>query len=139
MIIRKCDGYFLIKVFKDFDDNFDVFDIDSIRKLFYEIVKKLKLKYGLKGLFDADMYINSYYGFVVEMTLLDDCEDDIDVNITIHINNNFLIEIDSNTILDYKDVYYYNGKFYGTYLGISDNEVIYKNIDEIINNGIKVC
>ena len=73
------------------------------------------------------------------MRLLDDLEEDIDVDITIHINNNFLIEIDSNAVLDYKDVYYYNGKFYGIYLGISDNDVIYKNIDEIINNGIKVC
>lgn len=139
MIIKKCDDYFLIKVFKGFEEDFDAFDIDNIRQLFYKIVKKLKLKYNLKGLFEADMYINSYYGFIVEMGLLDDLEEDIDVDITIHINNNFLIEIDSNAVLDYKDVYYYNGKFYGIYNGISDNDVIYKNIDEIINNGIKVC
>lgn len=139
MIIKECDNFFLIKVFKDFDDNFDSFDIDSIRKLFYKMVKKLKLKYNLKGLFEADIYINSYYGIIVEMRLVDNLGEDIDVDITIHINNNFLIEIDSSSILDYRDVYYYKDKFYGTYLEISDNEVIYKNTDDIINNGIKVC
>lgn len=139
MIIKKCDDYFLIKVFKEINDNFDVFDIDGIKDLFYEIVKKLKVKYNLKGLYRADIYINSYYGIIIEMVLIDSFDDNIDVDITVHINNNFLIEIDSNSILDYNDVYYYNGKFYGIYLGISDNEIIYKDIDKIINDGIKVC
>lgn len=139
MIIKKYDDYFLIKVFRNDCNVNDCFDISNIRNLFYRIVKKLKLKYNLKGLFEADIYINSHYGIIVEMRLVDNSEEDIDVDITIHINNNFLIEIDSNSILDYRDVYYYKGKFYGTYLGIGDNEVIYKNTDDIINNGIKVC
>ena len=51
----------------------------------------------------------------------------------------FLMEINSNEVLDYEDVYYYKGKFYGNYLGICDNEVFYKNTKDIIQHGIKIC
>ena len=37
------------------------------------------------------------------------------------------------------EVYYYKDKFYGIYSKICDNEIFYKDVDEIINNGIKVC
>jgi hypothetical protein len=56
-----------------------------------------------------------------------------------HLNKEFFVEIDSSSILDYEDVYYYNGKFYGTYLDVCDSEVYYKNTEDIITKGIKVC
>ena len=55
----------------------------------------------------------------------------------LHYINQSLIDI--NNILDYEDVYYYKGKFYGTYLGLCDNEVFYRDTDDIVRYGIKVC
>ena len=35
-------------------------------------------------------------------------------------------------ILDYDEVYYYDGKFYGTYLENTDSDIIYKKTEKII-------
>ena len=37
------------------------------------------------------------------------------------------------------DDYYYKGVFYGNYLGLCDNEIIYKDTKDIVQKGIKVC
>ena len=49
------------------------------------------------------------------------------------------MEIMSNEILEFDEVYYYNDKFYSYYNDSYDRKIIYKDIDEIINNGIKIC
>jgi len=64
---------------------------------------------------------------------------EIDIRINVHLDSLFLTEINSNEILDYNDVYYYNDKFYGLFKEFGDKDVIYKNTNIIINNGIKVC
>lgn len=139
MIIQKCDDYFLIKVFKNCVEDFNIFDMDSIKELFQSIFDKLKKKYNLHGLIDVDVYINDVYGLIIEMRPIKTYVDEIDMRIKMHLNNLFFVNIDSSSILDYEDVYYYEGKFYGTYLETSDSEVFYKNTEEIINKGIKVC
>ena len=138
MIIRKYDDYFLIKIFKENLDNFNIFDIDSIKVLFKDIINKLKEKYDLCGLIDTDVYVNNEYGLIIEMRSVCDYFDEIDIKIKLHLNKEFLVIIDNNSILDYDNVYYYNGKFYGTYLELCDNEVFYKDTDKIIHNGIKI-
>ena len=138
MIIRKCEEYFLIKVFNEYLGDFNVFDIEDIKVFFGELFKKLIKKYDLHGLIDAYLYINNDYGMIIELYELDSYFDDIDVKININFSDLFLVNIDNKDILDYEDVYYYNEKFYGKYKNISDSEVLYKNTDEIINKGIKV-
>lgn len=139
MIIRKYEDCFLIKVFKDSVKDFNIFDMDSIKDFFQIIFNKFKNRYDLYGLIDVDVYVNDCYGMIIEMRPICDYFDEVDMRIKMHLNNAFLVNIDSNSILDYEDVYYYNGKFYGTYMGLCDSEVIYKNTEEIINKGIRVC
>ena len=50
----------------------------------------------------------------------------------------FLSVINNYEILDYEDVYYYNDEFYGIYRDFCDKEVIYKNVDKIMNDGVKL-
>ena len=139
MIIRKIDDYFLIKFYQEEMGEFDVFDIENIKSFFQKIFDKLRKKYKLKGLVDVDVYVNLDYGMIIEIHPVCNYFDDIDMKIHIHLGSIFLVEIDMNDVLDYEDVYYYKGKFYGNYLGICDNEVFYKDTEEIMEYGIKVC
>ena len=138
MIIRKCDDYFLIKVFNVDIDCFNIFDIENIKVFIKNIFNKLRKKYELHGLFDVDVFVNDCYGIIVELKSIETYFDEVDMRIKIHFDYDFLVEIGSNSILDYEDVYYYEGKFYSFYSKDSDSEVFYKNTDEIINKGIKV-
>ena len=61
-----------------------------------------------------------------------------DVNIRVHLDATFLSVINNYEILDYEDVYYYNDEFYGIYRDFCDKEVIYKNVDKIMNDGVKL-
>lgn len=146
MIISKCDENFLIKIFKDSLEEFNIFDIESIKELFQDIFKKMTKKWDLHGFYDADVYVNNEYGMIIELMPVnsyleefDNYFDEVDIRINVHLSNEFLVLIDSNSILDYEDVYYYDGKFYGAYLGNCDNEVLYKDTDLIVNKGIKIC
>lgn len=139
MIIRKCDDYFLIRVSNDMVNNINIFDIESIKELFKSIIDKLRKKYDLHGLVDVDVYVNDSYGMIIEMRMLADYFDEIDMKIKMHLNSLFLTEISSNDVLDYEDVYYYRDKFYGNYLGLVDSNIIYKDTDDIISKGIKLC
>lgn len=139
MIIRKCDDYFLIKVSKDRVEEFNVFDMDSVKEFFKSILGKLRKKYDLHGLVDVDVYVNEFYGMIIEMRIVADYFEEIDMRIKMHLNSLFLVNIDSSAILDYDDVYYYEGNFYGNYSGVVDSDIIYKETDDIISKGIKVC
>lgn len=146
MIISKCDENFLIKIFKDSLEEFNIFDIESIKELFLDIFKKMTKKWDLHGFYYADVYVNNAYGMIIELVPVnsyleefDNYFDEVDIRINVHLSNEFLVLIDSNSILDYEDVYYYDGKFYGAYLGNCDNEVLYKDTDLIVNKGIKIC
>ena len=139
MIIRKVDDYFLIKIYQEQLGNINVFDSESIKDFFQNIFEKLGKKYKLKGLVDVDVYVDLDYGMIIEIHPICDYFDDIDMKIHIHLGSIFLVKINMNDILDYDDVYYYKGVFYGNYLGLCDNEIIYKDTKDIVQKGIKVC
>ena len=44
----------------------------------------------------------------------------------------------NHEILDYDEVYYYKDKFYGIYKNVCDRNIIYKNTDIIMSNGMKI-
>ena len=119
--------------------NINIFDMESIKELFKSIIDKLRKKYDLHGLVDVDVYVNNSYGMIIEMRMLADYFDEIDMKIKMHLNSLFSTEISSNDVLDYEDVYYYRDKFYGNYLGLVDSNIIYKDTDDIISKGIKLC
>lgn len=139
MIFSKEDKFLLVKIFKKDLADFDVYDKDQIMTLFKDIFLKVKDKYKMSGLFDANIYVNNDFGMIVEIYNLCFYNGEVDVKIRFHLDSVFLTEINSNDILDYEDVYYYNDKFYGNFKDFTDNEVIYKNVDLIMNNGIRIC
>lgn len=139
MVVQKLENGFLVKVYKEYIDKFDFFDKDNIQELFQKILTKILEKYELKGLVDVDVYVNNEFGLIIEFQEIHSYFEDIDLQIHFHIGSVFLFEIELNDIFSYSDVYYYKGKFYGSYHGLIDSSIFYKGIDEIIEKGIKVC
>ena len=139
MIIRKIEDYFLIRIYKESIGEFNIFDKDDIKDCFQKILNKIQKKYNLRGLVEVDVYVNLDYGMIIEIHPICNYFNDIDMRIHIHLDSVFLVNIDTNHLLDYDDVYYYKEKFYGTYPGVCDNEVFYKDTEDIINKGIKIC
>ena len=139
MIFSKEDKFLLVKIFKDNLKDFDVYDKEQIMSLFKDIFVKMKDKYNMSGLFDADIYVNNEFGMIIEIYNLCFYNGEVDLKIKFHLDSIFLTEINTNELLDYEDVYYYEKKFYSNFKKNSDREVIYKDVDLIINNGIKIC
>lgn len=139
MIFNKEDKFLLIKIFKSYLDNFDIYDDSQVIELFKIIFLKVKSKYNLSGLFEANIYVNDCYGMIIEINNLCYYKDDIDLKIKVNLDSLFLVEIASNEILDFNDVYYYNEKFYGVYNDLCDKTIIYNDVEEIISKGIKIC
>ena len=125
-------------MFKNNLKDFDIYNKEQIINLFKTIFIKIKKKYNLSGLFDVDIYVNDNYGLIIEIENLyfDDVESDI--NIKVHLDAIFLNEINTYEILEYDEIYYYNDKFYGIFKKFCDKEIFYKDIDEILNKGIKL-
>ena len=138
MIFNKEDKFVLVKIFKTYLDNFDIYDKEQIMNLFKNIFIKVKKKYNLSGLFDVDIYVNEDYGMIIELRNVYFYDNECDIKIKVHLDSIFLMEIFNYEILDYDDVYYYKDKFYTSYNENTDKIVIYKNSDKIINNGIKI-
>ena len=139
VIIQKIDDFFLIKIYNEYMGNFDVYDRDNIKEFFEDVFSKLKDKYDLRGLLDVDVYVNSEYGMIIEIYPVYSYFEEIDMRIQIHLDSIFMSEINMNEIEHDKDIYYYKGKFYRIYKGICDSEIFYKDTEDIIEKGIKVC
>lgn len=139
MIISKEDKLFVVKIFKEYlPKDFDIFDQSCIRNMLKKVLIKLKKKYQLSGLLDIDVYINSDYGMIIEVDNICLFSEEIDANIQIHLDCIFMNEIGMAEVDKYKQVYYYDGQFYGVYQGLCDSHVIYKDCDDLMEKGIKV-
>lgn len=139
MIITKENEFFLVKIYQENLSDFDIFDKDSISELFQSILVKLKKKYDIKGLMEVEVFVNPNYGMIIEIHPIYSYFDEVDMRIQVHLNSIFMCEIDSNDLLNFYDVYYYKDKFYAIYTKFVDSQVIYKESEEIIEKGIKVC
>ena len=137
MIIRKIDDLYIIKIMKENIKDFDFFDQDKIKDLFQKIIIKIKKKYNIKGLLDVNVYINEYYGMIIEIESIYSYFDEIDMRIHFHLDCTFLQEINENDLLKEKEVYYYKNKYYSIYTGTTDSNIIYKT-DDIFNKCIRV-
>lgn len=138
MIFIKENKFILVKIFKSNLGDFDIYNKEHILNLFKDIFIKVKKRYNLSGFFDVDIYVNEDYGLIIEIDNIFYNDIDCDVNIKIHLDSIFLNEISNYEILDYNNIYYYNGKFFGFFKDFSDKDIIYKDVDEIINNGINL-
>lgn len=128
----------MVKIYKSYLKDFDVYDREQIISLFKSIFIKIKKDYNLSGLFDVNIYVNDNYGMIIEIDNLYYNDIECDINIKIHLDATFLNIICSNEVLDYDEVYYYEDNFYGIYKEFCDKEVIYKNVDKIMSEGIRL-
>ena len=138
MIINKNDNKYIIKLFKNRMKSVDIFDIDDISELFKDVLLKLKTKYNVSGFCLIEVFVNEYYGMIVEVDNNDKYGNDIDVKIRFHVDSLFMNEINDWDIDNCDDCYLYNDKYYTTYKDINDSEVIYKDAFKIIEEGIKI-
>ena len=138
MIFSKEDKFILVKIYKSYLNNFDIYDKEKIMDLFKGIFIKVKKKYNLSGLFDVDIYVNESYGMIIEIRNVYFYDNESDIKIKVHLDSVFLIEIFNHEILDYDEVYYYKDKFYGIYKNVCDRNIIYKNTDIIMSNGMQI-
>lgn len=140
MILEKLDGYYLVKIFKERLEGFDIFDRKCIEELFQEVLKRLLKKYNLSGLLEVDVYVDGLYGMIMEIREVYSYFDEIDLQIHFHLDCVFLREVLIDRDIDVKDIYYYNNKYYKTYDSICDSPIIYREDDcfKIMNKGIKL-
>ncbi len=140
LIINNDGNLFIIKVYKESIDNFDLFDIDNVTDIFKDILVKIKRKYNVSGLCDIDVYVNYDFGMIIEINNVYKYGKDIDVKIRFHIDSYFMNEIDfdPDAINLYDDLYYYNNKYYTMYNKLWDSNIIYKDCEDIVNKGIRI-
>lgn len=140
LIISRNGDLFIIKIYKDNIQNFDMYDTDSILELFKSFLVKLKDKYKVSGLCCIDVYANEYFGIIIEVNNIYKYDDEIDIKVSFHIDSFFLVEInfDIDDMDNYDEIYYYNGKYYANYKNICDSNIIYDGSLEIVNKGIRI-
>ena len=121
----------------------------DIENICYETIKKIKDYFNieLKGFYKVNVYIDKNNGIVLEYSLEDKNlyinYNKVDLNIQIY-NTIFLYEIED--ILDIEKIEFiiYKNKYYIKKINcdlkiIDFCSLVYKNTDEIINNGIIMC
>ncbi|MBR3161104.1 MAG: hypothetical protein IKF19_00030 [Bacilli bacterium] len=138
MIIINDDNKYIIKLLKSKIKNVDIYNVDDISTLFKNILIKLRRKYNINGLCLIEVYVNNNYGMIIEIDNVYSYGNEIDVKIKIHIDSLFMSEIDIEQIDEICKCYLYNNKYYTDYNCLFDSDVVYKNIDKIIKDGIKI-
>lgn len=134
MIIRCNNDIIIVKLYKYYLNkvDLDIYNKDSIISFFENILYKIGKKYNNTGLFNVNIYENDDYGIIMEFININDYNNSIDFNISFHINCTFLYEYLN---LDNGNNYLFNDCYYCDYINYECN-VIYKDTENIINNGI---
>lgn len=143
----------LLKIPRGLFDEIDIYNRDEIEEFVKIVIVRILRERKIKGIVFLDIYIDLFYGMIIEIEnrSWDEIDDKIDVKIVFHIDSSFLYEIDYFDIkeLDFKEhtIYYYNNKFYleinhdiddklFCYL-LEAREIIYKDLS-IIREGIVI-
>ena len=137
MIIRKIDDIFVIKISREEVNKIDIFNNDEIKIFFQDLLIKIKKKYKLSGILEMEVYVNEYYGMIIELKSVFNYFEEIDLRIHFHLNCTFLYEINDNDLISSTDVYFYKDKYYKIYKSITDSSIIYKT-DIILGKGVKI-
>lgn len=97
---------------------------DYIKKLIIKIKKIYKIK--ISGSYEVLIYQNNNYGLIIEMNKIDDLEffpELIDLKINVYYDSEIFIEInDYFLISNYKNIYYYDDKYYINIKNISNKD-----------------
>lgn len=142
---------YVIKIPKD-EIKIDIYNKDDIGKLIKKIFSRIIKSEKLTGLVYLDIYVNELYGLIIKLERKNIVffNEEIDIKITFNIDSTFLYEINYFDYLNLNikgDIYFYKKKYYlkidsldqKKYLKLLEfSDIIYDNIDEILNRGIKL-
>lgn len=156
MIFKIIDNNFYnLTINKEFCSNINIYDIDEIKILIPNLLKKYIKKLNLTGILYLDIYLDDNYGMIIEIEnkKFNFKNNILKLKINFHLNNLFLYKIDFYKIkeilnLYHQKIYYYNNNFYLEIINKIDDkffyilsefgEITYKNNLNIVNNGIKI-
>jgi hypothetical protein len=123
----------------------DIYNYDEILELIQEVIKKVLKINSNGGLFRFEIYQNSLYGIVMDITKLEDCDEDFEIKISFHIDSVILVKGDYFYMRDIgvegTDIYYYDKEFYALYedkFGEYDDLVYGEEALKVINDGIRL-
>ena len=116
MKIEKLDQ----KSYKIFINNLYLKDVDfsdkeNMVQSIKSIIKKLRLRLGLRGFYKVKVFPNSKIGVFLEIIQLEDIDfsNNLDLRVILFNDEQFLFETDDYFLIDQcSDVKYYDGKFY---------------------------
>lgn len=136
MKINMSDEDITVYINKYYLKKFDFLDLSSLEEDMNNLFHTLKINYDfeMSGYYDIDVYIDNNYGVIItmkheEMEYYEYLTDQIDTQVTIHNNNNFLYKIaDFFGVRNYLSNKNYSLYKYNNELYIKLNE----EIDDII-------
>ena len=115
-------------------DNKKYNEDSDIKKMLIKVFDNLEKYYGITFTSDynLDLYINRYYGMILEIKENEDFIYDDIVNLKLNVLRDtlFLYEVDDPLEYINYEIYYYNDKFYVN----AKSDIVYK----IIGRGIKI-
>ena len=144
IIKKENNNTYQIKIYEEININ----NINKLKDIIKEIIKKIKKKYFLRKEIVLDIYPSTYETIIElkDYNKLINISNFTELKINIHTDAIFLYEIDYPTNNKYKGtVYYYKSKYYlkinnlpkKEYLYLSEySKLIYKDNDKILDNGL---
>ncbi len=102
------------------------YDMEDIKVFIQMLVLKIRKNYhlDLKGYYHLEVYIKKI--LILEFNQIDEYEDEVDLNITVHLNTPVLVGFDDYFLIPSKK-YYYQGKYY-----VSIDEIEYEKYVEFL-------
>lgn len=122
-------------------DNYSTLDIKTFIKC---LILRLRKKYhfNLHGYYYLDVYINKI--MILDFQMIDEYDDEIDLNIRIHLNSDIMVKFDDYFLID-GDKYYYLNSYYmdislvdvSKYIEFIDF-IFLDDVRKVKNEGIKI-
>jgi len=146
------NNLFRLNILKDNINDLNIFDYDDVKKFIFKILEKYIFKYNLLGTLYLDVYIDDYYGIIVDIKRKNfkTYDDYVEIKITFHLDNIFLYKIDyfdllENTNIKKQRIYYYKNNYYleiineintSDYFNLLEiSDIYYNDNDDIIEKG----
>lgn len=125
MKVLKSIDKIIIYVSKDYLKD-EIYSKVEYEELIKNVMIKLKKRYNedIQGFYEAVVYENKNYGFIVELTKdgeIDLFKDLIDLKVIIKKDEDFLLEWDDYFLIKDLDYVYYYGKKYYTSINLLDS------------------
>ena len=92
----KTKHIYKLTINKDFCSNINIYDIDEIKILIPNLLKKYIKKLNLTGILYLDIYLDNNYGMIIEIEnkKFNFKNNILELKINFHLNNLFLYKID---------------------------------------------